>query len=117
MTNSLNTPVEAMEHELPVRVERYAVRRGSGGAGRNPGGDGLVRALRFLADTEVTVISERRTGKPYGLAGGSPGTPGRNLLHGADGQQKILPGKFHRRFKAGETLIIETPGGGGWGKE
>jgi N-methylhydantoinase B len=117
MTNSLNTPVEALEHAVPVRVERYAVRRGSGGRGRHSGGEGLVRALRFLVETEVTVISERRASAPYGLAGGEPGARGRNtLLPGRGGEPHELPAKFTRRVKAGEALVLETPGGGGWGK-
>ncbi|MFQ5767364.1 MAG: hydantoinase B/oxoprolinase family protein [Acidobacteriota bacterium] len=117
MTNSLNTPVEALEHDLPLRVERYAVRRGSGGAGKHRGGDGLIRAIRFLAETEVTVLSERRLTRPYGLGGGAPGRPGRNLFRPAGGgPEEPLPGKFRRRVGAGSTLIIETPGGGGWGR-
>ncbi len=117
MTNSLNTPVEALEHALPVRVERYAVRRGSGGAGRHRGGDGVVRTLRFLCDAEATVLSERRASAPWGLAGGAPGAPGRNRLLPADGSPaRDLPAKFTRRMRAGEGLEISTPGGGGWGE-
>jgi N-methylhydantoinase B len=118
MTNSLNTPVEAMEHDLPVRVERYAVRRESGGDGRHRGGDGLIRVIRLLADAEVTVISERRSSSPYGLHGGRPGRPGRNVLIPVDDSPPLeLPAKFTRRLRAGEGLAIETPGGGGWGKK
>jgi N-methylhydantoinase B len=115
MTNSLNTPIEALEHAIPVRVERYALRAGSGGAGRHRGGDGLVRTLRFLVDTDVTVLSDRRLHAPYGLAGGEPGECGHNLLQQKEGSQDG-PGKFTRRFRAGEALTIETPGGGGWGE-
>ncbi len=114
MTNSLNTPVEALEHAIPVRVERYALRKGSGGAGRHPGGEGLIRTLRFLTDTDVTVLSERRCRGPYGLKGGEEGMPGRNMLESEP--KKPLPGKFSRRLRAGEALTIETPGGGGWGE-
>ena len=117
MTNSLNTPVEALEHALPVRVERYVLRRGSGGAGRHPGGDGLLREIRFLADAEITVISERRRSGPYGLHGGQPGRPGRNrLIHAGNGRVEELPAKCNRRVSEGDRLVVETPGGGGWGE-
>ena len=114
MTSSINTPVEALEHAIPVRVERYTLRRGSGGAGKHPGGEGLIRTLRFLTDTDVTVLSERRRRDPYGLEGGEAGMPGCNTLESEPDQP--LPGKFSRRFPAGEALTIQTPGGGGWGK-
>jgi N-methylhydantoinase B/oxoprolinase/acetone carboxylase alpha subunit len=110
MTNSLNTPVEAMEHLLPLRVRRYAVRRGSGGAGTHRGGDGVIREFELLADTDIVILSERRERGPYGLEGGEPGKPGRNLLNG-----QPLPGKGHFRAKPGDTLTIETPGAGGYG--
>ncbi|MBI5282456.1 MAG: hydantoinase B/oxoprolinase family protein [Candidatus Solibacter usitatus] len=114
MTNSWNTPVEAFEHHYPVRVRAYKVRRGSGGAGRNRGGDGIVRELEFLAPAEVTILSDRRVFKPYGLAGGAPGAPGRNtLLRG--GEAKRLPGKTRLDVLPGDRLRIETPGGGGFG--
>ncbi|MFQ5719921.1 MAG: hydantoinase B/oxoprolinase family protein [Acidobacteriota bacterium] len=116
MTNSLNTPVEAIEHALPVRVERYAIRHGSGGAGRYPGGAGLVREYLFLADAELTLITERRARGPWGLAGGSDGAPGRNTLVRADtDREERLGAKCRRQMAAGDRLIIETPGGGGWG--
>ncbi|MFQ5670917.1 MAG: hydantoinase B/oxoprolinase family protein [Acidobacteriota bacterium] len=118
MTNSLNTPVESLEHELPIRVERYAVRRGSGGSGRHPGGDGVVRCLRFLCPVQVTMLSERRATAPYGLAGGGGGAPGRNQLWPAgEGGRLSLPGKFSRLMAPGDRLEVETPGGGGWGKK
>ena len=110
MTNSLNTPIEAMERQLPLRVRRYAVRRGSGGGGTHRGGDGVIREFELLADTEVAILSERRERGPYGLEGGEPGKPGRNLLNG-----QPLPGKGHFRAKPGDTLTIETPGAGGYG--
>ncbi|HHC73267.1 MAG TPA: hydantoinase B/oxoprolinase family protein [Thiotrichales bacterium] len=111
MTNTLNTPVEVLEMRYPLRVERYAVRRGSGGAGRHPGGDGLVRAYRFLAPARVTLLTERRDHSPWGLAGGVAGAPGRNLLNG-----EPLPLKAELPVAAGDLLTIETPGGGGWGR-
>jgi len=115
MTNTLNTPVEALEYAYPFRVTEYAIRRQSGGAGRHHGGDGLVREIELLADAEVTMLSERREHLPYGLQGGEPGAPGRNLVVSA-ADTRIMPGKFSTRLRAGERLRIETPGGGGWGK-
>jgi N-methylhydantoinase B/oxoprolinase/acetone carboxylase alpha subunit len=122
MTNTLNTPIEALENELPVRIGAYRIRRGSGGKGRYGGGDGLVRDYVFLEETEVTVLSDRRQLKPYGLQGGRPGDRGANWVSSANGgkgpELKLkLPSKFERRFRCGETLRIETPGGGGFGKK
>ena len=116
MTNTLNTPVEALEQAYPLRVEYYRIRRGSGGNGRFPGGDGLVRAYRFLAPAVVTVLSERRRLAPYGLKGGSPGKKGLNRIRrsGAGGW-RLLPGKFTLEALPGDLLEIRTPGGGGWG--
>ena len=117
MTNTLNTPIEAFEHLFPMRVRRYALRRGSGGAGRNRGGDGLVREIEVLVPSTVTVISERRTIAPPGAAGGGAGRRGRNArVDGRTGRVEELPGKFQRVFRAGDVLIVESPGGGGWGK-
>ncbi len=116
MTNTLNTPVEALEFALPIRVRRYALRRGSGGAGKHRGGDGLIREIEFLTPAHVTILSERRRRGPYGLAGGLPGKPGRNLLFRADGSPaQELPGKVTFDVAAGDLLSIQTPGGGGWG--
>ncbi|HKY32815.1 MAG TPA: hydantoinase B/oxoprolinase family protein [Candidatus Polarisedimenticolia bacterium] len=115
MTNSLNTPVEALERALPLRITRYTLRRGSGGAGRHRGGDGLVREYELLAPAEVTLLSDRRERQPWGLAGGSPGAAGRNRLVRAAGGESDLPGKFRLRAGPGDRLVIETPGGGGWG--
>ncbi len=115
MTNSLNTPVEALERALPVLVTRYGLRRGSGGAGLRRGGDGLVREYRFLAPAEVTLLSDRRVRGPWGLRGGGDGAAGSNVLIGPSGEE-TLPGKFRRRVAAGDRLRIETPGGGGWGE-
>jgi N-methylhydantoinase B len=112
MTNTLNTPVEVLERHYPLRIERYALRRGSGGAGQWRGGDGIVRDYRFLADADLAILSERRVRAPWGLAGGATGMPGRNLLDG-----KALGGKVELAVKAGQLLSIETPGGGGWGRQ
>ncbi len=113
MTNTMNTPVEALEHSYPFLVRSYAVRRNSGGGGTHRGGDGIVREIEFLTDVEVTVLSERRRIPPYGLFGGEPGEVGRNLLV-EENKIEELPGKFTRRFKKGSRLRIETPGGGGY---
>lgn len=115
MTNTLNTPIEALEATFPFRVDEYAMRRGSGGRGRHAGGDGLVRVYRFTSPVTITVLSERRARGPRGAAGGSDGAPGRNTLIRSDGSEEVLPSKFTRRVDAGDVLRIETPGGGGWG--
>jgi N-methylhydantoinase B len=115
MTNTLNTPVEALESDLPVRVVRYAIRRRSGGAGRQRGGDGVVREIEFLAPAQVTLVTERRAIAPPGLRGGQPGTPGRNTRVGGDGKTRKLPGKTSIRVDPGTRIRIETPGGGGYG--
>ena len=115
MSNTRNTPVEALEHALPVRVVRYALREGSGGRGRHRGGDGLVRQLEFLAPAEVTLLTDRRRLAPWGLAGGEDDQPGRNWLRHADGTIDALPGKTHLQVQPGDRLGLETPGGGGWG--
>jgi len=115
MTNTLNTPVEALEFAYPFRVTRYEVRSGSGGQGAHPGGDGIVRELAFEAPARVTLLTERRRIGPYGLAGGGPGRPGRNVLV-RDGRERELPAKVSLEVEEGDRLRIETPGGGGWGK-
>lgn len=115
MSNTLNTPIETFERDLPVRVERYAVRRGSGGVGRAAGGDGLVREYRFLAETRVALSTERRRHAPGGLAGGAAGLSGLNTRVMPDGARVELPGKLLYTAAAGERLIVETPGGGGFG--
>ncbi|HUG42528.1 MAG TPA: hydantoinase B/oxoprolinase family protein [Longimicrobiales bacterium] len=114
MSNSLNTPIEALEHAYPVRVETYAIRRGTGGSGRHPGGDGLRRDVRLLVDTEVSLLSERRRIAPAGLAGGGDGAPGRNVLI-RDGAESDLPSKATFSLRAGDILSLRSPGGGGWG--
>jgi N-methylhydantoinase B len=116
MTNSLNTPVEALEYAYPFRVRRYGYRHGSGGQGKYRGGDGLVREIELLTDSQLTILSDRRKFPPYGLAGGEAGAPGKATLLRADGRSEALPGKCNREAKAGDIVRIETPGGGGWGR-
>jgi N-methylhydantoinase B len=110
MSNTLNTPIEALELEFPLRMVRYAIRRGSGGAGRWRGGDGVVREVEALAALHYSLITERRRHAPPGAAGGEPGLPGRNLLDGGE-----LPAKATGELEPGQRLRIETPGGGGYG--
>lgn len=115
MTNTRNTPVEVLEHDYPLLLERYAFREYSGGAGRFPGGRGLIRDFRFLAPVTVSLLTERREHAPYGLQGGGPGAPGENVLITEKGEER-LPGKINLPLPAGSRLSIRTPGGGGWGK-
>jgi N-methylhydantoinase B/oxoprolinase/acetone carboxylase alpha subunit len=115
MSNTRNTPVEAIEHFLPLRIRQYRLREGSAGRGRYPGGEGLVREYEALCDTDVTVLSERRRECPWGAQGGGPGGAGRNILVRADGTEEALGAKVRLRLSAGERLRIETPGGGGYG--
>jgi N-methylhydantoinase B len=116
MTNSWNTPIEVFEQVYPVRMRRYAVRRGSGGRGRHKGGDGIIREIEFLTDTQVGLLCDRRLRGPYGLSGGADGAPGKNSIVDLQGKSTALPGKTSLQAKAGSILKIETPGGGGWGK-
>jgi N-methylhydantoinase B len=116
MTNTLNTPIEALEIAFPFRLERYSLRLGSGGQGRFHGGNGIVRQYLLLEPAVVTMQSERRTTAPWGLAGGAAGQCGRNMLIHPDGSEEELPSKFTRHMAAGDRLRIETPGGGGWGQ-
>jgi N-methylhydantoinase B len=114
MTNTWNTPVEALEMACPLRVERYEIRQGSGGRGLHRGGDGVVREIRALAPCAGTLLAERRRSRPYGLKGGEPGTPGRDqVIRGEDRQE--IPAKVRLDLAAGDRLSIATPGGGGWG--
>ena len=115
MSNTLNTPVEALELQFPFRVREYSLIEGSGGAGLYRGGRGIAREYEMLGPATVTMLSERRTLAPWGLAGGGPGRCGRNVLRQPDGSEEVLPGQFSRRLRAGDRLRIETPGGGGWG--
>lgn len=117
MTNSLNTPIEALEYAYPFRVRRYGYRAGSGGLGRFRGGDGLVREIELLAPAQVTLLADRRRYRPWGLAGGGEGAPGRAIVTAAaTNDSSELPGKCSRYLEAGDILSIETPGGGGWGQ-
>ena len=115
LTNTLNTPIEALERELPLMIENYSIRHGSGGEGRFRGGDGIRRDYKFLSKGTATVLSERRRFAPYGVFGGSPGKKGRNILI-RDGKSKEIPPKAMLDVRKGDTLSIRTPGGGGWGK-
>jgi N-methylhydantoinase B len=117
MTNSLNTPAEALEYAYPLRVRRYSLRRGSGGEGKFSGGDGIVREIEVLTDCDVTLLSERRTHAPWGLNGGGDGAMGKTCVIRGDGSVEEMPGKFSTRLRAGERVRIETPGGGGWGEK
>jgi 5-oxoprolinase (ATP-hydrolysing) len=110
MTNTRITDPEVLEARFPVRLRRFSIRRGSGGAGRHPGGDGVVRELELLAPLHVSIVSERRATRPFGLAGGGSGLPGRNSLDGED-----LGGHASVDAAAGAVLVVETPGGGAWG--
>jgi N-methylhydantoinase B len=116
MSNTLNTPVEALEQEFPLRVRELSLRRGSGGSGRHRGGDGLVRELEARAPMEYSLLTERRRIAPRGAAGGAAGATGRNLLLGPDGAPHELPGKADGVLEPGAALRIETPGGGGYGE-
>jgi N-methylhydantoinase B len=110
MSNTRNTPIEALEHAYPIRVDEYGVRRGSGGRGWHAGGDGVVRRYRVLERCTVTLLTERRVYAPRGSHGGGDGAAGRNLLNGA-----LLPAKCRMELQPGDVLTIETPGGGGYG--
>lgn len=110
MTNTLNTPIEVLEHNFPLRLRKYKLRSDSGGKGKNTGGEGVIREYEFLENTQVSLISERRRYRPWGLAGGKPGKPGANFLNGSP-----IGGKQQIKLHNGDRLRIETPGGGGWG--
>lgn len=110
MTNTLNTPIEALEMKYPLRVRRYQVRRGSAGTGRNAGGDGLIREFEFLAPAQITILSERREHQPWGLNNGQSASSGENYLN-----SKKIPGKVTGNVQVGDVLTIKTPGGGGYG--
>jgi N-methylhydantoinase B len=114
MTNSLNTPAEALEYAYPLRVRRYSLRAGSGGRGKYHGGDGIIREIEVRTDAEVTLLAERHLRGPYGLWGGEDGRPGKAALVRGDHSLEPLPGKFNLRLRKGERIRVETPGGGGW---
>ena len=114
MTNTLNTPIEAIEYSYPLQVTRYEIRHRSGGKGTFRGGDGIRRDIKMLTDVSVSLITERRKLPPYGLNGGQPGNQGKNvLIH--EGQEQLLPGKGTFELQTGDVLSIRTPGGGGFG--
>jgi len=114
MSNTRNTPIEALEMQFPIQIQEYALIRGSGGAGQYRGGEGLVREYKLLDQAIITVLSERRRHAPWGLHGGSPGRKGKNILITATGHKSVLPGQFTRKFETGDRFRIETPGGGGY---
>jgi len=114
MTNTLNTPIEALEYAYPLLVSEYSIRAGSGGAGKFCGGDGIRRSLQVMEDCQVTLLSDRRRFAPYGVNAGEAGQVGRNFIF-RDCQELPLPGKGSLELKAGDVLVIDTPGGGGWG--
>jgi N-methylhydantoinase B len=111
MTNTLNTPIETIETNFPLRIARYEIREGSGGSGLRMGGDGVRRQYEFLESAHLTILSERRLFSPWGLQGGKPGVGGVNRLNG-----KQIAGKVSVAVDTGDSLLVETPGGGGWGK-
>jgi len=115
MTNTMNTPVEALEYSYPFMVTEYSIRRGTGGRGARPGGDGMVREILVQSEAEITVLSERRKMPPYGLLGGEPGKVGRNILV-RGGKRVKMDGKFSTSLHKNDLVRIETPGGGGYGK-
>lgn len=115
MTNTMNTPIEAIEHAYPMQVTTYKIRRGSGGSGKYTGGDGVVREMKLLCDAEATILSDRRKFAPYGIQGGAPGKSGRNMLIQSGGNEKNLPSKANVKLNTGDIIRIETPGGGGYG--
>ena len=115
MTNTLNTPVEAMEYAYPLRVLRYAIRKNSGGIGKFRGGDGIIRDVQVLTEAQITLLTERRVLSPYGIKGGQPGSTGKNIII-RDGDEISLPGKGSIDLISGDILSIHTPGGGGYGE-
>ena len=118
MTNTMNTPIEALEISYPLRVERYEIREGSGGQGRHRGGNGVVRSLTIIDhQARVSLQSDRRRFAPYGLGGGGDGMPGCNWTRDQHGKVRQLPGKVSLTLRSGETIGVETPGGGGWGRQ
>ncbi len=116
MTNTLNTPIEALESSYPIRMIRYVICPHTGGEGKHRGGNGLIRELEMLSSGEVTVLSERRRNRPYGLQGGQPGSPGKNFIW-RKGEYIAKPGKFRENLQNGDRLCIQTPGGGGYGQK
>jgi 5-oxoprolinase (ATP-hydrolysing) len=115
MTNTRITDVEVLEHRYPVRVLRFALRRGSGGSGAQRGGDGLIRELEYLQPATVSLLAQSRLRAPRGAHGGAGGLPGGQLLRRVDGTVEVLSGNHEVTLGKGDTLRLETPGGGGWG--
>jgi N-methylhydantoinase B len=115
MSNTRNTPAEAVEYHYPIRVRAYHCRPGSGGHGRHPGGDGIVRELELFAEAQVTLVGDRRRRGPWGLAGGAPGAPGHDVLV-RQGTAEPIAAKATVRLSPGDRIRVETPGGGGWGE-
>ena len=116
MTNSLNTPAEALEYAYPLRVRQYRIRKGSGGKGKHKGGDGTIREIETLASAVMSLLADRRKRAPYGLRGGGDGARGRAFIVRRDGSEEKLTSKTSREMKPGDRVRIETPGGGGFGK-
>ena len=116
MTNTRITDPEVLEHRYPVRLHRFAIRRGSGGAGRWRGGAGLIRDIEFLAPLQFSILSQHRDSGPFGMAGGSDGAVGRQTLIGGDGKRRRMKGIDGAFVVSGDRLVLETPGGGGYGK-
>jgi N-methylhydantoinase B len=116
MTNSLNTPAEALEYAYPLRIRLYSLRPGSGGEGKHRGGDGIIREIEVLTDCEATLLSDRRARGAWGLAGGEDGAAGKAYVVRNGGARESMPSKFSTRLRKGERIRIETPGGGGWGE-
>ena len=116
MTNSLNTPAETLEYSYPFRITKYALRSRSGGDGVHRGGDGIVREIELLTDATVTLLSDRRKTRPYGLAEGGDGAPGRIEILRTDGTVEVMPSKASTHARRGDRIRVETPGGGGWGR-
>ncbi|HYH85967.1 MAG TPA: hydantoinase B/oxoprolinase family protein, partial [Pyrinomonadaceae bacterium] len=117
MTNSLNTPAEALEYAYPLRVRAYSLRRGSGGRGRRRGGDGVVREIETLVPARMSLLADRRTRAPYGLAGGEDASAGRDTIIRRSGRRERINAKGSWELQPGDRVRIETPGGGGHGKE
>jgi N-methylhydantoinase B len=116
MTNSLNTPLEVLENQLPVRVLKYRFRQNSGGAGIFRGGDGIEKQIQFLTTAHLSLLSDRRLRRPYGLLGGSPGKAGKNFIIKKNGTKLSLPSKFSTTIESGDIFVLQTPGGGGYGR-
>jgi N-methylhydantoinase B len=115
MTNTLNTPIEVAERSYPILYTAYRIREGSGGTGRYKGGDGIVRAFRVLKPARLSVLAERFRHRPYGLWGGEPGKPAKVTIRRSSGLEEVMPSKFTVDLEPGDEVVIETPGGGGWG--